>query len=198
MAAISVFAEAVGHSISRLLAQLLTILRLYRGKTSPMDIESIKTFHNAVHVGDIETVRTMLAKDATLATSVDEYEFQPIHLLDMYFEEEILNLLLANGADINARNDDGITLLHIVTDPEAVAVIVNRGADIEARDASGRTPLIEQTNNQEDGIDVVVALLTMGANPNARDNDGETALSIARDTDNQDLIEALTVAGAKD
>ncbi|TCV93168.1 ankyrin repeat protein [Luteibacter rhizovicinus] len=163
-----------------------------------MDIESIKTFHNAVHVGDIETVRTMLAKDATLATSVDEYEFQPIHLLDMYFEEEILNLLLANGADINARNDDGITLLHIVTDPEAVAVIVNRGADIEARDASGRTPLIEQTNNQEDGIDVVVALLTMGANPNARDNDGETALSIARDTDNQDLIEALTVAGAKD
>ncbi|MGU3401649.1 ankyrin repeat domain-containing protein [Brucellaceae bacterium D45D] len=85
-----------------------------------MDADSIKKFHDAVQIGDVETVKAMLSAEPAFATPTDEHKFQPVHLLDMYFNPEILKLLLSNGADINAKNDDGITLLHIITDPEAV------------------------------------------------------------------------------
>jgi ankyrin repeat protein len=130
------------------LLRLLAVLAISFGLASAAatDAVLIKTFHHAVQIGNTSTVRTMLSADPTLARSSDQYRFQPIHLLDMYFSEEILDLLLADGADINARNDEGVTLLHIVTDPDAVAVLVRKGADIEVRDKRGWTPLIMQAS----------------------------------------------------
>lgn len=117
-----------------------------------------------------------------------EHKFQPIHLLDMECNAQILALLLANEADINARNDEGVTLLHIVTDPAAVDLLIRKGADIEAKDVCGWTPLIEQANNQDNGPDVVAALLAHGAKPNAKGSHGETALLFARETGDEDFI----------
>lgn len=176
--------------------RVLAIFGVSVGSAAAVDGDPIRTFHDAVHVGDVDTVRTRLAADPQLATSVGEFGFQPIHLLDMYPEEEILNLLLANGADINAVNDDGVTILHIVTDPDAVPLLVERGAKLEARDKDGWTPLIMQTNNQENGPDVVAALLAHGADPNAEGNGGQTALSFARETGDQSFFEVLTQFGA--
>lgn len=161
------------------------------------DESEIKAFHAAVQIGDTATVQKMLADKKQLATSTDEYGFQPIHLVDMYPDEPILNLLLENGADINARNDDGVTILHIVTDPNAVPMLVKSGAMVEARDKRGWTPLMMQTNNQENGPDVVAALLAHGADPNAVGNDGETALSFARETGSESFRDILTANGAK-
>lgn len=158
--------------------------------------EIVRAFHDAVHEGNVAEVRAMLKTNPALATSEDEYRFQPIHLMDMYFEPDILDLLLTAGADINARNDEGVTLLHIITDPDAVSVLVEKGADIEARDTNGWTPLIMQANNQDNGPDVVAALLASGANPNAEGNSGETALSFALETGDEDFINVLKAGGA--
>lgn len=160
------------------------------------DEREIKAFHGAVQIGDTATVQKMLADNKQLATSADKYGFQPIHMLDMYPEEAILNLLLENGADINARNDDGVTILHIVTDPNAVPMLVKSGAMIEARDKNGWTPLIMQADNQENGPDVVEALLSEGADPNAKGENGVTALALAKETGNQSLIDILKAGGA--
>lgn len=53
----------------------------------------------------------------------------------MVCNEDILDLLLANGADINARNDEGVTLLHIVTDPDAIDLL-NEGVLISRPEIS--------------------------------------------------------------
>lgn len=155
-----------------------------------------RKFHSAVHSGNVKTVRTMLAADPQLALSRDEFDFQPIHLMDMYPHEAILKLLLANGADINAVNDEGVTILHLVTDPDAVALLVANGANIEARDTRGWTPLIMQADNQQNGPDVVAALLAHGADPVAEGRGGETALSFARETGDEALIAVLIENGA--
>jgi uncharacterized protein len=96
------------------------------------------------------------------------------------------------------KNDKGITLLHIVADPDAIATLVGKGADLEARDERGWTPLIEQTTNQQNGSDVIAALLANGADPNSKGNNGESALSLARERGDAELMEMLTEAGAKD
>lgn len=159
--------------------------------TSP----SVKRFHDAVQVGDRDIIEAMLAADPSLATSTDKYLFQPVHLLDVGCEEEILDLLLAHGADINARNDEGVTLLHLVTEGDFVPLLLERGADLEARDAQGWTPLIMQASEQ-DREDVIAALLEAGADVNAAGNDGQTALTFARRFGDDVLTDMLTGAGA--
>lgn len=173
------------------------IFGLSFGSAAATDADAVDTFHHAVQVGDVQTVRAMIAADASLATSRDRFGFQPIHLLDMYPEEEVLDLLLKNGADINAANDEGVTLLHIITDPDTVSLLVKRGANIEARDERGWTPLIMQANNLQNGPDVVAALLAQGADPTAEGDAGETALSFAKQAGDVDLIRMLIAGGAQ-
>jgi uncharacterized protein len=136
----------------------------------------------------------MISANPALASSADEYKFQLIHLLAVYYEKEILDLLLANGAHINARNDEVVTLLHIITDPDAILLLVG----IEARDKWGWTPLIMQATDRQNGTDVVAALLANGANPNAKGYNGESALSFARKRGDVGLMEILIKVGAKD
>nr|MDX8306234.1 ankyrin repeat domain-containing protein [Agrobacterium sp. rho-13.3]MDX8307435.1 ankyrin repeat domain-containing protein [Agrobacterium sp. rho-13.3] len=181
----------------RWLCRFLPIVALSAASATASDGNAMKAFHDAVHAGETETVRTMLAADSQLAISANKNGFQPIHLLDMYPDEDVLNLLLANGADINAVNDEGVTILHIVTDPDAVSLLVRKGANVEARDKRGWTPLMMQTNNQENGPDVVASLLAHGADPNAVGNDGETALSFATETGSESFSDILTANGAK-
>lgn len=75
-------------------------------------------------------------------------------------------------------------------------MLVKSGAMIDARDKNGWTPLIMQADNQENGPDVVEALLSEGANPNAKGENGVTALALAKETGNQSLIDVLKAGGA--
>src|SRR4051794_30383331 len=55
-------------------------------------------------------------------------------------------LLLGAGAVPNARNDRGITPLHLAAYPNIVEILVRRGADITARVAAGCSDWIRGQN----------------------------------------------------
>ncbi|MBK4216092.1 ankyrin repeat domain-containing protein [Paracoccus caeni] len=168
------------------------------GVAAAQDDQLVERFHDAVAEGAVDAVREMLAVTPSLATSVGRFGFQPMQLQDVYFEERILDLLLAQGAEINGGNDEGVTLLHIVTEPEAVPVLIAKGADPEARDIRGWTPLIMQVSSQENGPDVVAALLEAGADPEAVGKDGKTALDMALEGDaDPELIAILKQAAGQ-
>jgi ankyrin repeat protein len=84
---------------------------------------------------------------------------------------------LEGGADVNARNNDGQTPLHLAHDIDVAKWLMDNGANVNAKDNSGQTPLHRTSKYQH--WDVSPLLIKNGADVNARDNYGATPLHLA-------------------
>jgi ankyrin repeat protein len=94
---------------------------------------------------------------------------------------EVVWLLVAKGARINARSKRGETALASAAgrgDDESVQLLLSKGADVNAADYRGYTPLMHAAQYDRDALDVVRLLLAYGADANVT-AEGQTAASIA-------------------
>jgi ankyrin repeat protein len=114
----------------------------------------------------------------------------------MAARREVAGVLIARGADVDARTKTGETMLHRAAfegDLAAVDLLMSHGASIAARDVSGFTPLHRAA--QAGRFDVAARLLALGADGRAAAADGTTPLTLAAG-DSQ--MEALIRRHAKD
>ncbi|MGI9337729.1 MAG: ankyrin repeat domain-containing protein [Gammaproteobacteria bacterium] len=108
-----------------------------------------------------------------------------------------LRSLIDEGADIDAKNDDGLTPLHVAAgqgQTEIVLALVNAGAAIEAKMNGGSTPLHVAVIHFE--TETALALVKAGADIDAKDEYGETALHSAARESQAETALALIKAGA--
>ena len=110
---------------------------------------------------------------------------------------EAVEVLLEQGADINAQDKHGWTPLHHAAWNNAAAtaeVLLKQGADIHATNKNGWTPLHwGALNNAADTAEV---LLKNGADVNAKNKDGDTPLHHAARNSNYITAEVLLKNGA--
>lgn len=154
-----------------------------------------KIYESAV-LGDFEEVERLLSQDAAAVNAIDEYGFTPLHGVAGEEQFEMAEYLIARGADVKARNDTGLTPLHLAAYPEIVRILAKHGADLEAREDGGGTPLHLASENPE-SLDVMRELLQLGADVNAKDSSGGTALATALSREEEEKVELLLSFGAK-
>jgi ankyrin repeat protein len=95
------------------------------------------------------------------------YESQP---------SAVVEFLLANKLDVNAKDKGGLTPLHLASNGRKAELLLAHGADVNARDDGRRTPL---HNAAFSGFkDVMAVLLAHKADVNAKDSGGITPLLI--------------------
>lgn len=88
--------------------------------------------------------------------------------------------LISQGADINARSDDGFPALHLAIwkNWKITRLLVDMGANLNAQNRNGDTAVAVATEMGE--IQTVALLFNEGADPNIRNFNGRSALGKAR------------------
>jgi ankyrin repeat protein len=146
--------------------------------------------HEAVRRGDLDTVRKLVKAGPDVNKRKGEFGTTALHIAaagvtferapDLYaikHSPEISAILIARGANVNARDNLGDTpLCKAAThnNCEVAQILIEAGADIDAPTAGGRRPLHIAADWGHS--EIAKLLIEHGAEINAKDNHGNTPL----------------------
>ncbi|KAK6855663.1 hypothetical protein PG995_007814 [Apiospora arundinis] len=162
--------------------------------------QKLTGLHLAACYGFVDTVRELLpAYNVNVKDSIDGEDGQtPLWWAAANGREEVAQLLLDSGANIEARDNDDRTPLWMAVlsrHTSVVELLIKRGADIEAREEDGRTPL--WATAAADLEDMGELLIENGANIEARDNFSWTPLHQAASHGNKMVVNLLIQRGGR-
>jgi tankyrase len=163
--------------------------------------EAMREALDAARLGAADALRRLLAQDRdAVLRARSAAGWTCLHWAAGYGRRECLELLLAAGADKDARDSDGNAPLHrAVAENQAacIALLLRAGADKNAADADGWTPLHRAA--RWGNLESVRLLLQAGADAAARTSrecDGLAAGSTPLDVAEEDEIKAALKGGA--
>jgi serpin B len=125
-----------------------------------------------------------------------------LHVAANRGQKEAARLLLAKGADVNARtradwHADALTPLHEAARSghcDMAELLISGGANVNANDVEGRTPLHAAVAARR--YEVARLLIGKGASVNVRDNGGDSPLYTAVASGDGRIVQLLVQAGA--
>ena len=124
-------------------------------------------FGELLEANDLEALKAVF--NECELNAYDRYSFKKPALSFYDIPLELIDWLIAQGADINVKDEYDRTPLHYhaqVNNVEKVALLLDKGADIESKAAYDRTPLFAAAYHPE----VTALLIAKGANVKAKDD----------------------------
>jgi ankyrin repeat protein len=171
---------------------------LYHRRQGLVDV--LLAAHPEVNVFDAAA----LGDAASVASRIDRYPgflraraadgFTLLHLAAFFGRSEVVDLLLARGADVNAVADNPmrVTPLHSAAaagQAAAVEALLRAGADPDARQGGGWTALHQAALTGD--LPVARLLLSFDADPSVAADDGRTALEMAESRGRREIADLL-------
>jgi ankyrin repeat protein len=149
--------------------------------------------HDAAEAGDPAKVKTLLKDNPKLVFSKENRLGEtPLHVAAEHGHKGVAELLLANGADVNAKDNDGWTPLHdaaMEDRKDVIELLLANKAKINVKDKHGYTPLHWAAHyGYKDAVEL---LLANKADINARNHNGETPLHLASAVGYEDIVKLL-------
>ena len=159
--------------------------------------------HTAAMNGDLAGVQAELDKGVDVDVDVkDEDGNSSLHWGATKGHKEVVELLIDQGADLDSKDESGMTPLHVAKNKAIAELLITKGADVNEANKMGETPLDLAGFNVGDHtydlrlkhggkhgsihtaaeyghIEGVKEFLTAGADVNAKRDDSKTPLDLA-------------------
>ncbi|XP_067003505.2 ankyrin repeat domain-containing protein 17 isoform X3 [Anabrus simplex] len=152
----------------------------------------------ACSAGYYELAQVLLAMHANVEDRGIKGDCTPLMEAASAGHVDIVRLLIAHGADVNAQSSSGNTPLMYACaggHEEVVHTLLESGANVEDHNENGHTPLMEAASAGHVGVAKI--LLEHGAGINTHSNEfKESALTLACYKGHLDMVRFLLEAGA--
>jgi ankyrin repeat protein len=173
---------AIGHRIKLAFAAGAAAALLATAPASAKRYSDGFKFLQAVDKGDVETVKDLINKNATVIDSRDVSDgHTALHTAVKRRDTVWLRYLLTYRANPNLADKQGVTPLMLASQlgyVEGIGILASKGARVDTANDAGETPLILAVHRRD--IPMVKILLAGGANADRSDNSGRTARDYAK------------------
>jgi len=148
---------------------------------------------NASKDGNMAEVRKLIELGASPFYANDKGQ-TPLMFAAQQGNLEIVKVLIAEGANINAVDVEGCTALMYTASgghfPKIIKYLIEKGAKINARDKKGNTAL--HFAAMRGNADAASALLKRNADVTIKNNEGKSALDLAKENKFDAIVKLIT------
>jgi ankyrin repeat protein len=171
------------------------VLSLLAAAAAASSGASADEFFQAIRANDLAALKKLSMEEGAVKQA-DPRGTTPLHAAAMAGSVEAMKLLLASGADVNARNAmEATPLILAASSAEKIKLLLAAGADAKAQSKAGSTALIIAAGRR--GMtSAVQALLEAGAEVNHANERGTTALLAAAGNGDLETVRLLLERGA--
>jgi ankyrin repeat protein len=136
-----------------------------------------------------DVVQALLDRGVVMRELCDALGKTPFHFAPYDFNRDAMDMLLAAGADLNARSSSDEAPIHVIArvgHESAMRWLIEAGADLDCGNSLGQTPLHEacfprhSLSESEENARCAMLLLAAGADVHARTTDGRSATALHR------------------
>ena len=168
--------------------------------TAPQPPAAETSIHRAAMQGDLAAVKKLLEQNPALLEARDDEEgVTPLAYAAGFGHMEVLEFLVARGANVNARDPRGLSALHLTVytgQTQALRFLLDKGADVRAPGPSGMGSLHWAATAMRKDAEIAGLLIQRKADIGARDDYGNNALMLAALGGAQEVVRVLVEAGA--
>ncbi len=153
----------------------------------------ITPLSEAAYAGDEGVVRMLIERGADVKIA----GFLPLSFALQANCAKCVDILI-KSADQDVLNTTMLFVAPPLGDAHAVKMLLDRGADVNAKDPKGHTILMLAASSDALPVEAVKTLIDRGADVNAKTAQGETALDFAKRRGETPIVDLLTKARAKE